>query len=109
MSECQGFFGCVQVKTLLKDRLNGKDTGGSSEKSESTASVELTSRNFDELVVKSKELWVVEFFAPWYVMLNDTDFVGSSYGLGYLELAVVGILQKPHLSLVLFFNSVIFA
>lgn len=74
MSECQGFFGCVQVKTLLKDRLHGKDTGGSSEKSESTASVELTSHNFDELVVKSKELWVVEFFAPWYVTLNDTDF-----------------------------------
>ncbi|KAG5545664.1 hypothetical protein RHGRI_017969 [Rhododendron griersonianum] len=58
-------FALQQVKTLLKDRLHGKDTGGSSEKSESTASVELTSHNFDELVVKSKELWVVEFFAPW--------------------------------------------
>ncbi|PSS05954.1 Protein disulfide isomerase-like [Actinidia chinensis var. chinensis] len=58
-------FALQQVKTLLKDRLHGKDTGGSSEKAEPTASVELNSRNFDELVLKSKELWVVEFFAPW--------------------------------------------
>ncbi|KAF8008173.1 hypothetical protein BT93_K1991 [Corymbia citriodora subsp. variegata] len=58
-------FALKQVKALLKDRLNGKSTGGSSEKSEPSASVELTSSNFDELVLKSKELWVVEFFAPW--------------------------------------------
>ncbi|XP_030544343.1 protein disulfide isomerase-like 2-3 [Rhodamnia argentea] len=58
-------FALKQVKALLKDRLNGKSTGGSSEKSEPNASVELTSSNFDELVLKSKELWVVEFFAPW--------------------------------------------
>jgi len=57
----------VQIKALLKDRLNGKSTGGSSEKSETSLSVELNSRNFDELVLKSKELWIVEFFAPWYV------------------------------------------
>jgi hypothetical protein len=63
-----------QVKSLLRDRLsgkasagsNGKTSGGSSEKSEPSASVELNSRNFDELVVKSKDLWIVEFFAPWY-------------------------------------------
>lgn len=63
-----------QVKALLRDRLNGKasagssgkTSGGSSEKNEPSASVELNSRNFDELVVKSKDLWIVEFFAPWY-------------------------------------------
>lgn len=57
----------VQVKALLKERLNGKATGGSNEKKETTASssVELNSSNFDELVIKSKELWIVEFFAPW--------------------------------------------
>ncbi|KAK9663914.1 hypothetical protein RND81_14G006000 [Saponaria officinalis] len=59
-------FALQQVKALLKDRLNGKTGGGSSEKkSEPSASVELNSRNFDELVLKSKDLWVVEFFAPW--------------------------------------------
>ncbi|KAK9285788.1 hypothetical protein L1049_024989 [Liquidambar formosana] len=58
-------FALQQVKLLLKDRLNGKTTGGSSEKSEPSASVELTSQNFDESVLKSKELWIVEFFAPW--------------------------------------------
>ncbi|KAL3615289.1 Protein disulfide-isomerase 2-3 [Castilleja foliolosa] len=58
-------FALKQVKTLLKDRLDGKTSGGSSQKSEPSASVELNSRNFDEVVLKSKELWVVEFFAPW--------------------------------------------
>lgn len=63
----------TQVKILLKERLEGKETGKSSgkssekssEKSAPSASVELNSINFDELVLKSKELWVVEFFAPW--------------------------------------------
>ncbi|XP_043691074.1 protein disulfide isomerase-like 2-3 [Telopea speciosissima] len=58
-------FALQQIKGLLKERLNGKAAGGSSEKSEPSASVELTSRNFDEMVVKSKDLWIVEFFAPW--------------------------------------------
>ncbi|KAK8588557.1 hypothetical protein V6N13_087466 [Hibiscus sabdariffa] len=58
-------FALKQVKALLKDRLDGKTSGGSSEKSEPSASVELNSHNFDELVLKSKDLWVVEFFAPW--------------------------------------------
>lgn len=54
------------MKALLKDRLSGKTTGGgSNEKSEPNASEELNSRNFDELVMKSKDLWIVEFFAPW--------------------------------------------
>ncbi|KAJ4976890.1 hypothetical protein NE237_001996 [Protea cynaroides] len=58
-------FALQQIKGLLKERLNGKSAGGSSEKSEPSASVELTSRNFDETVLKSKDLWIVEFFAPW--------------------------------------------
>ncbi|XP_052178067.1 protein disulfide isomerase-like 2-3 [Diospyros lotus] len=62
-------FALQQIKGLLKERLHGKSAGGSSEKSseksETSASVELNSRNFDELVLKSKDLWVVEFFAPW--------------------------------------------
>lgn len=62
-------FCFIQIKVLLKERLDGKATGNSGEKSsaksEPSASVELTSLNFDELVLKSKELWVVEFFAPW--------------------------------------------
>ncbi|XP_077221023.1 protein disulfide isomerase-like 2-3 [Tasmannia lanceolata] len=58
-------FALQQIKALLKERLNGKATGGSSEKTEKSASVELNSRNFDELVLKSKDVWIVEFFAPW--------------------------------------------
>lgn len=59
-------FALKQVKSLLKDRLSGKTTAGSSEKkSEPDLSVELNARNFDEMVVKSKDLWIVEFFAPW--------------------------------------------
>ncbi|KAK1353648.1 hypothetical protein POM88_052013 [Heracleum sosnowskyi] len=62
-------FASKQVKILLKERLDGKETGKSrdksSEKSAPSASVELNSINFDKLVLKSKDLWVVEFFAPW--------------------------------------------
>ncbi|XP_058070821.1 protein disulfide isomerase-like 2-3 [Magnolia sinica] len=58
-------FALQQIKALLKERLSGKADGGSSEKTVTSASVELTSHNFDELVLKSKELWIVEFFAPW--------------------------------------------
>ena len=25
----------------------------------------LNSRNFDETVLKSKDIWIVEFYAPW--------------------------------------------
>lgn len=53
----------------MNDRLEGKSKpngGGSNEnKSEPSASVELNASNFDELVIKSNELWIVEFFAPW--------------------------------------------
>ncbi|WOL08851.1 protein disulfide isomerase-like 2-3 isoform X2 [Canna indica] len=66
-------FALKQVKVLLKERLdgkssrdsNGKSSGDSSEKTEPSASIALTSQNFDELVIKSKDLWLVEFFAPW--------------------------------------------
>ncbi|XP_040383558.1 protein disulfide isomerase-like 2-3 [Oryza brachyantha] len=66
-------FALKQVKGLLRDRLSGKTSAGSdskassgsSEKTEASASIELNSRNFDELVIKSKDLWIVEFFAPW--------------------------------------------
>lgn len=58
-------FALQQVKALLKERLNGKASGGSSEKSEPSASIELNSRNFDDSVLKSNDIWIVEFFAPW--------------------------------------------
>ncbi|KMZ61116.1 Protein disulfide isomerase-like 2-3 [Zostera marina] len=58
-------FALKQIKSLLKERLEGKTTGGSSKKSEPSSSVELNSKNFDDLVIKSNDLWVVEFFAPW--------------------------------------------
>ncbi|PON48507.1 DnaJ-like, partial [Parasponia andersonii] len=61
-------FALKQIKMLLKERFEGKTTGGSSGSngnSEPSASIELNSRNFEEQVLKSKELWIVEFFAPW--------------------------------------------
>lgn len=58
-------FALQQIKALLKERLNAKASGGSNEKSEPSASIELNSSNFDDSVLKSNDLWVVEFFAPW--------------------------------------------
>ena len=46
---------------------SGKNSGGStgggggSEK----AVIELTDKNFEELVLQSEDMWLVEFFAPW--------------------------------------------
>ncbi|CAI7770947.1 unnamed protein product [Closterium sp. NIES-54] len=65
-------FALSQVKSLVSARLGGKVGGGGGgsgggRKAESgpSASVVLTGDNFDDLVVNSKELWLVEFFAPW--------------------------------------------
>jgi protein disulfide-isomerase A6 len=59
-------FAIQQLKTIVKDRLNGK-TGSNkkSSSSSSSSSVELTSNNFDDIVLKSKDPWLVEFYAPW--------------------------------------------
>ncbi len=32
--------------------------------------VKLTKDNFDKLVLKSNELWLIEFYAPWYKSIN---------------------------------------
>uniref|UniRef100_A0A183CGP5 Protein disulfide-isomerase n=1 Tax=Globodera pallida TaxID=36090 RepID=A0A183CGP5_GLOPA len=58
-----------EVKRVANARLSGR-AGSSShqQKSSSPGSnnvVELTDANFEELVLRSKDLWLVEFFAPW--------------------------------------------
>eukprot|EP00850_Spirogloea_muscicola_P002953 SM000011S19131 [mRNA] locus=s11:1045091:1047897:- [translate_table: standard] len=62
-------FALSQVKSLVQARLSGKATGGSgkggSSSGEKSGSVTLTSSNFEEQVLKSTDLWLVEFFAPW--------------------------------------------
>lgn len=61
-----------QLKSLVKERLNGKSSssnsksGGSSSGGGSSSDVvELTESNFEELVLNSDDMWLVEFFAPW--------------------------------------------
>ncbi|CAL5342353.1 unnamed protein product [Camellia sinensis] len=101
-------YALQQVKALLKERLSGKGTGGSSEKSEPSASVELNSHNFDELVLRSKELWIVEFFAPWSVnctakaslatatneSYESTRYVGTSWWKGAMAMFWCGHCKK---------------
>uniref|UniRef100_A0A7E4VP93 Protein disulfide-isomerase A6 homolog n=1 Tax=Panagrellus redivivus TaxID=6233 RepID=A0A7E4VP93_PANRE len=62
------------IQDAANARLKGKSSGGSSKSSGSGSGgkrgsgnevVELTDSNFEELVLKSKDLWLVEFFAPW--------------------------------------------
>ncbi|KAM9355185.1 protein disulfide-isomerase A6 [Pholidichthys leucotaenia] len=63
------------LRALVKDRLAGK-SGGSSYSKQSGGGgggsggskkdvVELTDDNFDEMVLNSDDVWLVEFFAPW--------------------------------------------
>ncbi|XP_043963266.1 protein disulfide-isomerase A6 isoform X2 [Gambusia affinis] len=57
------------LRTLVKERLGGKSGGSSYNKQSSGGSkkdvVELTDDNFDETVLNSDDVWLVEFFAPW--------------------------------------------
>uniref|UniRef100_A0A2P2HXV2 protein disulfide-isomerase n=2 Tax=Hirondellea gigas TaxID=1518452 RepID=A0A2P2HXV2_9CRUS len=46
-------------------QLTGKRGGGSSGAGGDGAVVELTDSNFEKLVLKSDDMWLVEFFAPW--------------------------------------------
>ncbi|XP_018480093.2 protein disulfide-isomerase 2-3-like [Raphanus sativus] len=64
-------FAYKQIKALLSDRLEGKSKptgGGSSEKkSEPSASVELNSNSFDELVIRSRTCF---YEYTWEVILG---------------------------------------
>ena len=44
-----------------------KKSSGGSKKSGGSEVVELTEVNFNALVMESTDVWLVEFFAPWYV------------------------------------------
>ncbi|KAL3094154.1 hypothetical protein niasHT_028243 [Heterodera trifolii] len=59
-----------EVKRVANARLAGRASGGGGYQQKSggagsNAVVELTDANFEELVLRSKDLWMVEFFAPW--------------------------------------------
>jgi len=60
-----------EIRKTANSRLGGGG-GGSSSSGDSGSKrgggndvVELTDINFDEMVLKSNDLWLVEFFAPW--------------------------------------------
>ncbi|XP_066554480.1 protein disulfide-isomerase A6 [Amia ocellicauda] len=64
------------LRSLVKDRMSGKSSGsdqgrqsggsgGSSGGGSKKDVVELTDDNFDNTVLNSDDVWLVEFFAPW--------------------------------------------
>ncbi|KAG5454476.1 Protein disulfide-isomerase A6 [Clonorchis sinensis] len=52
-----------QVKKLVESRIGQESSSGGG--SGRTDVVELTDNNFEDVVLKSEEPWLVEFFAPW--------------------------------------------
>ncbi|CAK9259751.1 unnamed protein product [Sphagnum jensenii] len=63
-------YALQQSKSLALDRLSGKSGMGSKKSGGkkdggASASVDLTTANFDKLVIQSDDIWLVEFFAPW--------------------------------------------
>lgn len=67
-------FALNQVNKVVKDRLKGKSSGTEKEDkkkggSESASSdkdvVVLTDSNFNDIVYNSKDIWLIEFYAPW--------------------------------------------
>lgn len=62
----------TQLKAMVNERLTGKSGGsgsgsnsGSGSSGNSKDVIELTDSNFEELVLNSDDVWLVEFFAPW--------------------------------------------
>jgi len=61
-------FALQKVSQTAKNRLAGKKQssgGGSSGANMDDGVVVLDETNFDALVMKSKDIWIVEFYAPW--------------------------------------------
>uniref|UniRef100_A0A0N5AGI5 Protein disulfide-isomerase A6 homolog n=1 Tax=Syphacia muris TaxID=451379 RepID=A0A0N5AGI5_9BILA len=59
-----------ELKKTANQRLGGKTSGsgssrGSGKKGSADDVIELTDSNFADLVLNSKDMWLVEFFAPW--------------------------------------------
>lgn len=55
------------VRQVVDQRLGKKtgDSGGQSKASDANDVIELTDSNFEDTVIKSEDMWLVEFFAPW--------------------------------------------
>jgi protein disulfide-isomerase A6 len=60
-----------EIRKVANSRLgiSGGDSGSSKQSGGGSKGgnevVELTDANFDKVVMQSKDLWLVEFFAPW--------------------------------------------
>lgn len=58
----------LDARTGSKSSSSSSSSGGSKSGGSSSSGndvIELTPRNFDEMVLKSDDLWLVEFYAPW--------------------------------------------
>lgn len=58
------------LRSIVRDRLGGKSGSSSGKKSSDNKSgkkdvITLTDDNFDENVIGSSDIWMVEFYAPW--------------------------------------------
>ena len=62
----QGFIdaGFRELRNIVDSRI-GKKSSSSGGGGKSNDVIELTESNFDEKVLKSDDLWLVEFYAPW--------------------------------------------
>ena len=56
-----------ELKKIVNARLGvkGGSSGGSGGSGNNKDVITLTESNFDEMVMQSEDMWLVEFFAPW--------------------------------------------
>jgi protein disulfide-isomerase A6 len=99
-------FAAQKVQQGVRNRLKGKDSssgsGGSQKSSGGSGSssgsgsgdevIVLDQTNFDALVLKSKDIWIVEFYAPWcgHCQALEPEYVQAARNLkGQVKLGKV--------------------
>lgn len=106
-------YALQQVQSQVNKRLKGgSGSGGGSSGSKGSGSssggstggsgevVVLDSTNFDALVMKSKDIWIVEFYAPWcgHCKSLEPEYDQASKNLkGQVRLGKVDATQEPQL------------
>ena len=96
------------MKSVVNDRLGGKKSSSSRSSSSSGGSgngavVTLNDGNFEDTVLGSSDIWLVEFFAPWCGELNEKRLCDMNYIFFYTLLLLTVLTEAMHERFIIYF------